>query len=108
MAFPLTRNAILSFRQLFAADALQTMALLLITYARNATVFKRVRNEVFRDVKCDMNVFKLLRTLRAKITPHLPNILSDVTSIQDSNSECKDKTFRNALSFWHRSFTFKF
>jgi hypothetical protein len=52
---------------------------------------------VFPGVKYDMKVFKLPRTLRAKIAPHLPNILSDVTSIQDSNSVCKDETFRNAV-----------
>jgi hypothetical protein len=47
MAFPLTCYAILSFSEAFAADALQDMVLLLITCARNATAFKRLRNEVF-------------------------------------------------------------
>jgi hypothetical protein len=44
-----------------------------------------------------MNVFKLLQTLQAKISQLLPNILGDVTSIQDSDSGCKYKIFRNSL-----------
>jgi hypothetical protein len=73
------------------------MALSLITYGRNATAFKSVRNEVFAGVNCGANMFKLQNTLRVKISPHLPNILSDVTSIQDSKSVCKGKSFRNSL-----------
>jgi hypothetical protein len=97
MSFTLTCNALLPFSQLFAADALQNMALSLITYGRKATAFKLVRDEAFPGANCGVEMFKLPHILRAKISPHLPNILSDVTSIQDSRSDCKDKKFRNVL-----------